>query len=96
MLGKACTPVPLVLVSLLGCSSFVLSPALAGVNLEGSDISDPADPIHSPKTHPDVIGTGPVLNAIGNKQPNDRRVPPIVEPEAPVDAPGADVRIDPD
>lgn len=96
MLCKACARVPLALVSLLALSPFVLSPALAGVQLEGSDISDPADPIHSPKTRPDVIGTGPVLNAVGNKQPTDRRVPPIVEPEVPIDAPGADVRVDPD
>jgi hypothetical protein len=77
-----------------GIAAFALTPAQAGVDVAGSDIRDPADPIPSPKTYADTLGTGPVVNVVGNRTPVDRRIPPIVEPDAPVDAPGADVRID--
>ena len=73
---------------------FAAMPAEAGVGLEGSDIRDPADPIVSPKTYADTLGTGAVVSVAGDRIPIDQRVPAIVEPEVPVDAPGADVRID--
>jgi hypothetical protein len=77
-----------------GLAAFALTPAFAGVDMDGSDIRDPADPIASPKTYADTLGTGPVVNVVGDPTPSDRRAPPIVEPDAPVDAPGSDVRID--
>jgi hypothetical protein len=80
----------------LGCSLVLLTslaaPAIAGVDLAGSDIGDPADPIASPKTHADIIGTGPVANVVG-ESPLDRRVPLIVQPERPAESPSADVPI---
>ncbi len=80
----------------LGCSLILLTglaaSAYAGVDLDGSDIGDPADPIASPKTHADIIGTGPVANVVGENA-MDRRVPLIVQPETPAESPGADAQI---